>query len=107
MGAWDETYWDYDYPTMAQRHFAAAVKPDWQNVRQIQTQAKHDKNSNRLGKSGWERLFVLGIVSVDLGRNDSVYLRRGPKWESWWQIEGPLLNGLQMIENRTPISDVL
>lgn len=106
MAAWDSDYWDYNLLTHAQGHFAAAVSDEWRSVGEIHAQAKSDAKARSLGKSGWERLYVLGIVTVDQSRKSGVFLRRGPNWRDWWSSHGDLMTGVQMVSHGTPVEEV-
>jgi len=85
-------YWEL---TEDQKYLGGALTDDWLPLRDVVKKASEDTSRPVTGHVRWEKLFVFGVLAVDKSRQDDVYVKRGDRWQQWWDASGLTVTALQ------------
>ena len=80
-----DPFWEL---TKDQMHVAGALKSEYVPISDVLKEATSNNGTKIDGRVRWERLYVFGILDIDINRKDGVYVKRGPLWDGYWKNDG-------------------
>jgi hypothetical protein len=92
-------------PNAAQCDFSAALStaPEYRRLRDVIAQMRQDSAREIGSNLNWLKFCIAKITEIDLTRRDNVYIRRGERWQQWWDANGQSITERQLAAQGGPI----
>lgn len=86
---------DYWKLTSEQEFLGGALTDDWLSLRDVIKRASNDTKIRVTGHVRWEKLVIFEILAVDRSRREDVFVKRGNRWQQWWEASGMSVTATQ------------